>query len=91
MARTEVPPTVLAGKIVGLRTRLRLSQVQLAGMLGVHFMQVSKWERGVAVPSHWQAEILRRIAKYRGSVDIGTHIARHGSIEALVYVLTSGD
>ena len=45
-----------------LRTRLALSQAQLAELVGVHAMTVSKWERGVAKPSAHQRRLLQALA-----------------------------
>ena len=44
-----------------LRERLALSQKDLAEILGVHVMTVSKWERGVAEPSEHQLRILKAL------------------------------
>ncbi len=41
-----------------LRTRLSLSQGQLAELVGVHAMTVSKWERGVLAPNPHQQRML---------------------------------
>ena len=40
------------------RGKLFLSQVQLAKLLGVHPMTVSRWERGILAPSAYQIEFL---------------------------------
>lgn len=44
-----------------LRVRLDLSQKELAKLLGVHVMTVSKWERGVLEPNEHQRRILRAL------------------------------
>jgi len=49
-------------QILQLRTALGLSQVQFAQLFGVHFMTVSKWERGVLLPSPYQLALLDRFA-----------------------------
>jgi putative transcriptional regulator len=61
-----------AGRIVKLRASLRMSQVEFGQLLGVHFMTVSKWERGVASPSPYQVALMEqfdRAAKAKDSVD----------------------
>lgn len=40
-----------AEKLRSERQRLGLSQVELAGVLGVSFEAVSKWERGLTTPA----------------------------------------
>lgn len=45
------------------RTRLGLSQGEIAELLGVHAMTVSKWERGVLAPNDHQREILRALSE----------------------------
>lgn len=44
-----------------LRLRLELSQKELAELLGVHAMTVSKWERGVLNPNAHQQRILQAL------------------------------
>lgn len=46
-----------------VRSRLDLSQVQLAKLLGVHPVTVSKWERGVLTPTPHQIALLQSFAK----------------------------
>jgi len=45
-----------------VRSRLGLSQQQLAELLGVHSMTVSKWERAQAKPNEHQRRILHVLA-----------------------------
>jgi hypothetical protein len=45
-----------------LRERLELTQAELAYMLGVHAMTVSKWERGTAHPSPYNMQQLGLLA-----------------------------
>jgi putative transcriptional regulator len=47
-------------EIVQLRELLGISQPQLAEMLGVHPMTISKWERGVAEPTPYQTEMMEK-------------------------------
>ena len=50
-------------RILALRTALGLSQIQFAQLFGVHFMTVSKWERGVVVPSPYQVALMEQFSK----------------------------
>lgn len=56
---------VKADNIADLRQRLGFSQVQLAQLLGVHPLTVSKWERGLLSPSDHQSALLESFAKAR--------------------------
>lgn len=51
----------MADALKPLRARLGLSQAELAAVVGVHSMTVSKWERGVLEPTPHQASILRAL------------------------------
>jgi len=46
-----------------LRSRLGLSQRQLAELVGAHAMTVSRWERGVLRPSAHQERLLRSLLR----------------------------
>ena len=41
-----------------LRTKLGLSQAQFGNLFGVHPMTVSKWERGLLVPTAYQIALI---------------------------------
>jgi len=49
-------------QIRSIRTRLGLSQKELAGLVGTHAMTVSKWERGVLKPGDHQRQLLGAFA-----------------------------
>jgi len=49
--------------IPALRKALGLSQVEFGQLFGVHFMTVSKWERGVAAPSAYQVALMQQFAR----------------------------
>ena len=51
-----------------LRTKLGLSQAQFGNLFGVHPMTVSKWERGLLVPTAYQIALItefERAAKHK--------------------------
>jgi len=50
-------------EIATVRRGLGLTQAQLAGLLGVHWMTVSRWERGTLVPTAWQQAMLATLAQ----------------------------
>ena len=70
-----------------LRERLALSQKELAQILGVHVMTVSKWERGVAEPSEHQHKILRALGDAGTNGLRASRYARHDPIRFLAAAL----
>ena len=60
-------------EVVVIRTSLRMTQEQLAQLLGVHSLTVSKWERGLLRPNPHQEALLRVAAgAAHHRPDIGT-------------------
>jgi transcriptional regulator with XRE-family HTH domain len=51
-----------SGYIASTRREAGLTQAQLALMLGVHVMTVSKWERGTSDPAPYNVQQLRLLA-----------------------------
>lgn len=45
-------------EITQIRQRLALTQAELAALLGVHLVTVSRWERGTLKPSNWHLSVL---------------------------------
>lgn len=45
-----------------VRKSMGLTQAQLAQLLGVHHLTISKWERGLLEPTPWHVAILHAIA-----------------------------
>ena len=54
-----------------MRDRLSLTQPQLAQLLGVHPLTVSKWERSVLTPSVHQETMLQSFAKAAKKPEVG--------------------
>ena len=52
-------------EVTSVRERLGMTQSQLAELLGVHTLTVSKWERGLLRPSGHQEALLESFAKAR--------------------------
>jgi DNA-binding XRE family transcriptional regulator len=67
--------------IRGVRERLRLTQTQFAQLLGVHPLTISKWERGVLVPSDHQVALMN---------SFGAAAERRANIGAVVAGLLVG-
>lgn len=54
-------------EVTSIRTTLGFTQVQLAQLLGVHPLTVSKWERNQGQPTPHQAALLRSFGAACGS------------------------
>ncbi len=63
-----------ATAIKRIRTTLGLTQGQIAELLGVHPLTVSKWERGLLSPNSHQVQLLRSFQKASGEPDIGATV-----------------
>ena len=57
-----------------IRDGLGLTQGQLAELLGVHPLTVSKWERGLLEPGPHHEALLRSFRKAGGQEDLGETI-----------------
>jgi putative transcriptional regulator len=83
-------------EIAQLRRDLQLSQIAFAQLFGVHFMTVSKWERGESEPSSYQValmEAFRRTADAK-QAEAGEQVKKllvgAGVIAALLFLLSRG-
>jgi hypothetical protein len=86
-----------------LREHLDLTQSELAYMLGVHAMTVSKWERGIAYPSPYNMQQLGLLAlgasrmvesdrlAFRGLLAIGSGVGALAFVVMRGMALASGD
>ena len=77
-----------------IRQLLRLSQAELAALLGAHPMTVSRWESGQLAPSPWQQALLGVFANAaRRSPKVGREAAlaaRNGVPQGLFLLLAAG-
>ena len=79
-----------------LREALDLTQAELAAVLGVHAMTISKWERGTAYPSPYNTQQLGLLALGASRMDAGEHMAFRGllalgsGVGALAFVVMRG-
>jgi len=82
-------------QILTLRGALGLSQVQFAQLFGVHFMTVSKWERGVIAPSPYQLALMSQFqqtaaAKQQQAQEVVKNLlVGAGVVAALAWLLTT--
>lgn len=83
------------GEILQLRTDLGLSQVQFGQLFGVHFMTVSKWERGVLSPNTYQLALMEQFRKTANAKKAEAHeqlgriLVGAGLIAALAWLLAA--
>lgn len=82
-------------QILELRKALGLSQVQFAQLFGVHFMTVSKWERGVIAPSPYQIALMNQFAQTAAAKqeqaqnEVKSLLVGAGVVAALIWLLTA--
>lgn len=84
-----------SNEIVELRRRLGLTQAEFGQLFGAHGMTVSKWERGVLMPTSYQAALMDqfdRTAQQRAdpSEQVKKLLVGAGVVAALVWLLGSG-
>ncbi len=93
-----------AGQIRAFRKRLGLTQEQLAKLLGVHTLTVSRWERGQVTPDGATAQLLdllnersehakpdsETLNKILGFIAAGTAIAGLGALLAYLFSRDAG-
>jgi transcriptional regulator with XRE-family HTH domain len=82
-------------QILALRKALGLSQVQFAQLFGVHFMTVSKWERGVIPPSPYQLALMNQFSQTAAAKqeqaqnEVKSLLVGAGVVAALIWLLTA--
>ncbi len=81
-----------SSRVKAVRKALALSQPELAILIGVHPLTVSKWERGLLAPSKYQQALLRRLRsgcrKAKSVVPVAEWIESTGPIQTLAYLLS---
>lgn len=82
--------TMETAEIHGLRENLGLNQTQFAGLMGVHPMTVSRWERGKVPPTPYQSAFLEEFKKAARDEKVRRTVAAvliAAGIVAAVYLL----
>ena len=84
---------VKAATIKATRKRLGLTQPQLGQLLGVHWVTVSKWERGLLAPDAYRSALLERFARTASQKappsNAGEVLVALGLVAALLLLLGS--
>ena len=83
-------------QIAALRKSLGLSQAEFGQLFDAHSMTVSKWERGVLVPSAYQHALLQQfkrtadVKKEKAKQELKNLLIGAGVVAALVWLLNAG-
>jgi DNA-binding transcriptional regulator YiaG len=81
--------------IAALRKNMGLSQPEFAQLFGVHFITVSKWERGASAPTAYQLALLehfhRTVAakQQQASEEIKKLLVGAGVVAALAWLFAA--
>src|SRR5687768_10419137 len=82
-----------ADAIRDTRERLGLTQTQFGQLLGVHWVTVSKWERGLLAPDSYKQALLERFRQTalqrNPPSDVGEVLLAAGVVAALVLLLVA--
>ncbi len=84
-------------QIVALRKSLQLSQAEFGQLFDAHAMTVSKWERGVLVPSAYQHALLQQfkrtadVKEEKSKQELKNLLVGAGVVAALVWLLNAGN
>ena len=82
-------------EIAALRKALGLTQSDFARLFDAHVMTISKWERGIALPSPYQASLMehfRQKAQQRSEeakTEVSKLIVGAGVVAALIWLLSA--
>lgn len=79
-----------ADRIKQLRKKLGISQDKLGQLLDVHTMTVSKWERGVLVPTPYQVAMMEEFEKAASKPKVKLelkHVLIAAGVVAAVFLL----
>ncbi len=85
-------PNVAPKNIADARNRLRLTQPEFGQLCGVHWMTVSKWERGQLEPNAYQTALLNEFCTASKKRQIDDSVKKlligMGIAAALLFLLT---
>jgi transcriptional regulator with XRE-family HTH domain len=81
-------------EITAVRKLLGLTQADFARLFDAHVMTISKWERGVAIPSPYQVALMQQfqqraeIAREEAQTQVKQLLVGAGVIAALIWLLS---
>lgn len=70
-----------------IRNAAGMTQHELANLMGVHAITVSKWERGLSQPTRWHWEVMHSLEDSPDRARVAEHLWRHGPARALALAL----
>ena len=82
-------------EIVAVRKSLGLTQTDFARLFDAHVMTISKWERGVAMPSAYQVSLMEQFKQKaelqaeKTRTEVKNILVGAGVIAALIWLLTN--
>jgi putative transcriptional regulator len=81
-------------EIIAIRKSLGLTQADFARLFDAHVMTISKWERGVVMPSPYQIALMEQFrqraeaAKEQALTEVRQLLVGAGVIAALIWLLS---
>jgi putative transcriptional regulator len=82
-------------EIVAVRKSIGLTQADFARLFDAHVMTVSKWERGVAVPTPYQVALMKQfkqtaeVKKAEVQNEVKALLVGAGVVAALIWLLSN--
>jgi putative transcriptional regulator len=82
-------------EIVSIRKSLGLTQSDFAQLFDAHVMTISKWERGIAMPSAYQVSLMEHFKKKaelqaeEARKEVKNLLVGAGVIAALIWLLSN--
>lgn len=82
-------------EIVAVRKSLGLTQTDFARLFDAHVMTISKWERGVAIPSAYQVSLMEHFKRKaelqaeQAQTEVKNLLVGAGVIAALIWLLSN--
>lgn len=89
-SKFSAPPEISA-----LRKAMKLSQVEFGQLFDAHFMTISKWERGISMPSAYQLALMERFRqkmeaeKATATEELKQLLIGAGAVAALIWLVSS--
>lgn len=86
---------MIPDEIVAVRKSLGLTQTDFARLFDAHVMTISKWERGVAMPSAYQVSLMEHFKQKaalqaeQAQTEVKNLLVGAGVIAALIWLLSN--
>lgn len=86
---------MIPDEIVAIRKSLGLTQTDFARLFDAHVMTISKWERGIAMPSPYQVSLMEHFKQKaalqteQAQTEVKNLLVGAGVIAALIWLLSN--